>query len=78
MSYDFSLPVQAAYEQAQAGLLTRYLENWRARKAVKSLLQLDDYLLRDLGVERAQVDWAASQPLSVNAAFALDEKVRRG
>ena len=35
---------------------------------------LDEYLLRDIGVTRAEVRWAAGLPLTVNAALALEER----
>lgn len=44
-----------------------------SRDAFKHLLSLDDNLLRDIGVSRADVEWAASLPYSTNAASALNE-----
>jgi len=43
-----------------------------SRDAFKHLLGLDDSLLKDIGVSRADVQWAASLPTSVNAADALN------
>ncbi len=57
-------------------LLARTIENWQARKSVRSLLALDDHLLRDFGTCRCEVEWAAHLPLSVNAVLALDERAR--
>ncbi len=34
----------------------------------------DDYLLRDIGVTREDVQWAQSLPLTVDAALALEER----
>ncbi len=55
-------------------LLRRFVHNWLARRAVAKLDSYDDYLLRDIGVERSDVRWAAALPLSVNAAIALEER----
>jgi uncharacterized protein YjiS (DUF1127 family) len=74
MSYDLSYNVQSAYAQSQA----RTLENWQARKAVRSLLKLEEHVLRDVGTLRGDVEWAANLPLSINAALALDERTRIG
>ncbi len=78
MSYDLSLSAHSAQTQSQAGFLARRIENWRARKSVRSLLELDDHLLRDFGTCRCEVEWAAHLPLSVNAVLALDERTRKG
>jgi hypothetical protein len=37
----------------------------------------DDYMLRDIGVSRGDVRWAAGLPLTVNAALALEERSRQ-
>lgn len=78
MSYDLSLATTAAFEQSQASFVVRYLENFQARRVVRKLLTLDDHLLRDAGMNREDVAWAARLPLSVNAALALDERSRVG
>ena len=44
-----------------------------SRDAFRHLLSLDESLLRDVGVTRADVEWAAQLPLSVNAARALQD-----
>jgi uncharacterized protein YjiS (DUF1127 family) len=76
MSYDLSATAQSAYSQSQAGVITRTYENWKARKAVTSLLDLEDHMLSDAGISRGDVVWAAHLPLSINAAFALEERTR--
>jgi uncharacterized protein YjiS (DUF1127 family) len=58
-------------------LVGRFLRNWRARKAVTRLQDYDDAILRDIGVQRGDVQWAARLPLSVNAALALEECSRQ-
>ena len=64
--------------------LHRFL-NWHAtrrigkinRDAFLHLLKLDDELLDDIGVTRDSVRWAASLPLSEDAARALEETTIR-
>jgi hypothetical protein len=38
---------------------------------------LDDYLLHDIGVPRAEVRWASGLPLTVNAALELEGRATR-
>jgi len=70
----------------QAIMIGEYpkLPNWRlwlrhlfARRDVFALRNLDDRMLTDIGVTRADVDWAARLPLKVNASLALQERARR-
>ena len=58
------------------GVLSRLISNWQARRATVKLLALPDLTLRDIGITRADVDWAAHRPLSQNAATALANRVR--
>ncbi|MBM3521210.1 MAG: DUF1127 domain-containing protein [Alphaproteobacteria bacterium] len=44
-----------------------------ARRAIASLSSYDDCLLRDIGLNRKDVEWAAGLPLTVNAALAIEE-----
>ena len=55
------------------GYLNTLQRRRESRDAFKHLLSLDDALLRDVGVTRADVEWAAQLPLSVNAARALQD-----
>ena len=48
--------------------------NWKTHQALARMTHFDDYLLRDIGVAREDVIWAAGLPLTVNAAFALEER----
>jgi uncharacterized protein YjiS (DUF1127 family) len=52
-------------------LAARY-RNWRARRSVRNLLELDDRMLADIGVRRDEVAWASQLPLAVNAALELE------
>jgi uncharacterized protein YjiS (DUF1127 family) len=70
-----------AHHQAQVsgslegeGIISRLIHNFQARRTVKQLSQMDDYMLRDLGVTREDICWAYSRPFYVNAANALEER----
>jgi uncharacterized protein YjiS (DUF1127 family) len=78
MTHDLAHTYASAEQQSQAGILARTIDNWRARKAVRELLDMEDHLLADMGVYRADVAWAAQLPLSQNAVLALDLRTRRG
>jgi uncharacterized protein YjiS (DUF1127 family) len=55
-------------------IFSRLWRNWQARRQVASLETYDDYMLRDIGVTRDEVQWAAGLPLTINAALALEER----
>lgn len=58
------------------GLATRLAAGWRMwhrRRAYKRLMDLDDRMLRDIGLTRLEVLHGAGLPLSANAA----EEVQR-
>jgi uncharacterized protein YjiS (DUF1127 family) len=55
----------------------RIARNWLARRAVAKLDRYDDHLLRDIGVNRADVRWAMRLPLTVDSTTALKERVYR-
>lgn len=61
-------------EYGVASIFGRLVRNWRARRAVRRLADLDDYMLRDIGATRGDISWAAGLPLTVNAALALEER----
>ena len=72
---DYALSRAAiADETAGTPLFVRFYRNWRARRAIASMSRFDDYLLRDIGVAREDVIWAAGLPLCVNSALALEER----
>lgn len=68
-----AIAAEAAGPQSLFGLLIR---NWRARRAVARLDRLDDHMLRDIGVTREDLRWAAGLPLTVNAALAMEDRTR--
>ena len=57
--------------------LRRVTRNWKAKRRIATLGNFDDYMLRDIGVTRDEVQWAAGLPLTVNAAVALEERALR-
>ena len=74
------------YIEARAGTLGEIttffnlgalLRHWQARRSVKHLASLDDYVLEDIGLKRSDVEWAERVPLTRNAVLALEERVRR-
>ena len=69
-----------AISQEEFGLvpfLRRTARNWKAKSRIAALSNFDDYMLRDIGITRDEVQWAAGLPLTVNAAIALEEKAYR-
>jgi|GEM_PF-2176343 len=48
-----------------------------ARAAFMHVAHLEDRMLDDMGVTREEVLWAASLPLEVNAALALEARAAR-
>ena len=64
-------------EAGGASWFGRLLRNWRAKRSITRLETLDDHMLYDLGVTRAEVQWASGLPLTVNAALALEERAFR-
>jgi uncharacterized protein YjiS (DUF1127 family) len=71
---NYAIHQSNSFSGQNSGLLANLLRNWRARRAVSQLESFDDNLLRDIGVERAEVAWAANLPLRINAAIALEER----
>lgn len=61
-------------EYGAVSFIRRLLRNWKARRRIVALGNFDDYMLKDIGITRDEVQWAAGLPLTVNAAFALEER----
>lgn len=77
-------PREAPTANRQAKWLTTLKENakcyWQRRmdrEAFRYLSKLDDSLLDDIGVTRADVEWAMNLPLSQDASDAL-QRIARG
>jgi uncharacterized protein YjiS (DUF1127 family) len=56
-----------------SGLLTRLIDNWRARRAIAKLDRLDDFLLHDIGLSRQDIASASHIPLTRSPVVALQE-----
>jgi uncharacterized protein YjiS (DUF1127 family) len=64
-------------EYGIVSLLRRVSRNWKTKRRIAALSDFDDYMLRDIGVTRDEIQWAAGLPLTVNAAVALEERAFR-
>lgn len=72
---DYALSRARNFELGESTFfLARIISNWRTRRELARLSELDDFLLRDIGVTRADVRWAAGLPLTANAVLALEER----
>ncbi|MAZ14897.1 hypothetical protein [Oricola sp.] len=67
------LAISAA--KASVSGLGRWHKQRRDRAAFQTLLGKDEWVYRDLGIHRGDVEWASRLPMNVNAALEL-EKMR--
>jgi uncharacterized protein YjiS (DUF1127 family) len=74
-NYALSQAIQSG-SVGPVGILSKLWRNWRARRAVARLEELDDFLLRDIGVTRGDIAQAATTPLRDNAALVLQSLSR--
>lgn len=75
---DYMMSHASSFDSAGPGsLLGQFFRNLVTRRSVSRLDRLDDYLLRDIGYTREEVQWASGLPLTVNAAAALEERANR-
>lgn len=65
--FEFGAPLQ---------WLRSRLHNWRIRRKVHSLAEMDDRILQDIGITREDIYWASRLPLTENAAFEMDRIAR--
>ena len=49
--------------------LVRMVKNWRERRSLRALHSLDDYLLRDIGLTRSELDRMMRQPLTLDTQW---------
>ena len=54
----------------------RVVANWWKRRTLRKLRELDDYLLRDIGLTRDEVSAALRLPLSIDPVAELDRRTR--
>jgi len=61
--------------------ISRLLRNWNIRRKVRALVRAlmdhNDHILDDIGVQRDEIQWAGRLPLTVNAAIALNDRAKR-
>lgn len=55
-------------------LFSQLFHNWKARKEVTQLSEFDDFLLADIGVNRADLEWAAKLPITTDPSKALEDR----
>lgn len=51
--------------------LTQRINEVRARKSLKRLLDHEDYVLDDMNISRGDLDWVLTLPLTINAQAEL-------
>lgn len=57
-------------------VLRRLISNWRKRRRLRDLQQLDDHVLNDIGIRRADIMAVLSQPVSVDPVRELERRAR--
>ncbi len=56
--------------------LRRLMSNWRKRRRLHELQQLDDHILKDIGIDRFDLIEAVNGPLSIDPVCELERRVR--
>ena len=56
--------------------VVKSIEIWSNRRQILRLAGADDRLLEDIGLTRADIDWALMQPLHVDPSELLSERVK--
>lgn len=62
---------------AAVRLLSDFLEARHGRREVARLARYDDIMLADIGIARADVEWALMQPWDADPSLALAMRVNR-
>jgi uncharacterized protein YjiS (DUF1127 family) len=57
-------------------LVRRMIRNWNAQKDLRKLLEMDSYLLQDMGLTRALVQHLAAQSLTVDLDWERERVLR--
>jgi len=55
-------------------IFSRLFHNWKARREVNQLAGFDDFMLADIGVSRADVEWATRLPITTDPTQALEHR----
>lgn len=69
--FDIDRPRTSDHIGTLSAKLIERVREIRTRRKLKRLLDLDDHMLKDVGVTRGEIDVATSMPLSADAATAL-------
>lgn len=56
--------------------LYRLIINWRRRRTLRKLIELEDHMLRDIGVPRAELYRLMKLPLSIDPLWELERQSR--
>lgn len=56
--------------------VVRVIRNWRHRKDLKKLRAMDDYLLRDIGVTRDELERLSRLPLTADVQWERERLAR--
>jgi uncharacterized protein YjiS (DUF1127 family) len=65
---------EALNEEPATWNLARLWDHWLARRSVRRLASYEDRVLNDMGIDRADLDWAARLPIWRNATQELEER----
>jgi uncharacterized protein YjiS (DUF1127 family) len=58
-------------------VLRTLISNWRKRRRLRSLQHMNDHMLDDIGLTRADVAATLSQPVTVDPVWDLERRARR-
>jgi uncharacterized protein YjiS (DUF1127 family) len=59
------------------GNLRRGVKNWLKRRMLRQVQDLDDYILRDIGLSREDVNQALDLPLAYDPILELERRLDR-
>jgi uncharacterized protein YjiS (DUF1127 family) len=59
-----------------APLMRRLLRNWKYQRDLNALLELDDYLIRDMGLTRALLLHLTTLPLTIDVDWERERVLR--
>jgi uncharacterized protein YjiS (DUF1127 family) len=65
---------EALTEERESWNLARLWDHWLARRSVRRLADYEDHVLNDMGIERADLEWATRLPIWRNATQELEER----
>ncbi len=57
-------------------VLRRLYSNWRKRRRLTDLQQLDDRILKDIGITRADLSATLAQPMTVDPVWDIERRAR--